>query len=253
MPDLNEIYSFLWNVHGDDFAILDRSLGPRSWEYMFELAASAGIHQDSLVVDVGCGRGTHCSELVSRFGCHAIGLDVVGTQKFPNVQLIQASIDQLPIQDESVDFVWCRDMLVHVPDPTRALRECARVLRAAGKMLIYTTLETELMEPREAQRLYRPLAIHPLRRDSLERSIASAGLTIARVEEIGGELIEFYQERDGRASRELMRIARMRRMREQLVAQWGPERYEAVSALYHWMIYLLIGKLTAAYYLLEKL
>jgi hypothetical protein len=70
------------------------------------------------------------------------------------------------------------------------------------------------MEGREAERLYRPLAIHPVRRDSLERSFASAGLAVARMEEIGGELIEFYQERDGRASRELMRIARMRRMKE---------------------------------------
>ena len=253
MPDLNEIYSFLWTAHGDDFEILDRSLRPRSWEYMFELAASAGIRQDSLVVDTGCGRGAHCSELVSRFGCHVIGVDVVSAPLLAGVQFIQASIDQLPIQDKSVNFVWCRDMLVHVPDPARALQECARVLLPTGKMLIYTTLETELMEPREAERLYRPLAIHPLRRDLLERSFASAGLTITRVEEIGGELIEFYQERDGRASRELMRIARMGRLQEQLVSQWRAERYEAVSALYHWMIYLLIGKLTAAYYLLEQL
>lgn len=227
MPDLNEIYSFLWTVHGDDFAILDRSLDPRSWEYVFQLAASAGVRQDSFVADVGCGRGTHCFELASRFGCLAIGVDVVfaslraATQEYASdrVQFIQGSIEQLPIQDESVDFVWCRDMLVHVPDRTRALRECARILRPFGRMLLYTTLETELMEPREAERLYRPLAIHRLRRDSLERSFAGAGLAVAQVEEIGGELIEFYQEHDGRASRELMRIGRMRRLREQLVSQ----------------------------------
>src|SRR5260370_14600469 len=91
MPDLNEIYSFLWTVHGDDFALLDRSLEPRSWEYVFELAVSAGVHQDSVVVDVGCGRGTHCLEMVSRFGCRAIGVDIVsaplraGATEFKNV------------------------------------------------------------------------------------------------------------------------------------------------------------------------
>jgi ubiquinone/menaquinone biosynthesis C-methylase UbiE len=108
---------------------------------VFELAASLGVYPDALVVDVGCGRGTRCVELTDRFGCRSIGVDVV----FPplryndRVQLIQGSIEQLPIRDESVDFVWCRDMLVHVSDQTRALTECARILGPNGKMLLYTT------------------------------------------------------------------------------------------------------------------
>ena len=61
-----------------------------------------------------------------------------------------------------------------------------------------------------------------------------------------------YEEHDGRASRELMRIARMQRAREQLVQQWGEQCYEIVLALYHWMIYLLLAKLSAAYYVLER-
>jgi len=65
-------------------------------------------------------------------------------------------------------------------------------------------------------------------------------------------LIEFYEERDGRASRELMRIARMRRMREQLTVEWGDLRYDTVHAVYHWAIYLLLGKLSSEFYLLEK-
>lgn len=260
VPDLNEIYSFLWTVHGDDFEELDQSLGPRSWEYIFELTARAGVDRESLVVDVGCGRGKHCFEMASRFGCRAIGIDVVyeplraavREQSDDRVQVVQGSVERLPIGDDRVDFVWCRDMLVHVPDLEKALRECARILRRSGKMLVYTTLETDLMEPREAERLYGPLAIHPLRKASLQHASADAGLTVSQQEEIGSEMIEFYEERDRRASRELMRIARMRRLREKLVAEWGARRYEVAQALYHWMVYLLLGKLTAAYYVLEK-
>ena len=259
MPDLNEIYSFLWTVHGEEFATLDRSLHPRSWEYVFELAAGASIKGDSIVADLGCGRGHHSFELGSRFGCRVIGMDAV----FPQIEAVMrerggrilfvtGSIENIPIRDASVDFVWCRDMLVHVGDVSRALCESSRILRRGGRMLVYTTFETDLMEPREAARIYEPLAIHPLRRDPLERGFDAAGLDIAHREEIGSELIEFYEERDGRASRELMRIARMRHIRDQLVEQWGAQQYETVLALYHWMIYLLLGKLSAAYYVLER-
>jgi len=86
----------------------------------------------------------------------------------------------------------------------------------------------------------------------LEAAFARAGFVISRSEKLGSELIEFYEERDGRASRELMRIARMRRMREQLTVEWGALRYDTVHAVYHWAIYLLLGKLSSEFYLLEK-
>ncbi len=72
------------------------------------------------------------------------------------------------------------------------------------------------------------------------------------LEELGSELIEFYEERDGRASRELMRIARMRRLRQQLTAEWGSLRYDTAQALYYWVVYLLLGKLSSGFYVLEK-
>jgi hypothetical protein len=145
-------------------------------------------------------------------------------------------------------------MLVHVRNPSIALGECARVLRTGGKMLAWVTMETELMEPREAQRIYSALAIEPVSvsRRYLEAAFQGAGLAILQTEDLGSELIEFYEERDGRASRELMRIARMRRLRDKLVAEWGTARYESVHALYHWVVYHLLGKLSSGYYLVEK-
>ena len=143
-------------------------------------------------------------------------------------------------------------MLVHIPDIDSAFRECACILRPRGKMLLYTTMETELLEPLEAERLYKPLAIRPVRRPELEQSFAAAGFRIAQVHEIGSEMMEAYEELDRRASLRLMRIARMRRLKSELIGRWGTERFDTILALYHWMIYLLLGKLTAAYYILEK-
>jgi len=110
------------------------------------------------------------------------------------------------------------------------------------------------MEPREAERLYGPLGVEPgsVSRQHLEAAFEGAGFTVSRKEDMSSELIEFYEERDGRASRELMRIARMRRMRDELIAEWGKARYDTAHALYHWVVYHLLGKLSSGFYLLEK-
>jgi ubiquinone/menaquinone biosynthesis C-methylase UbiE len=264
MAQLDAVYANLWTAHGDEFAALDRSLGPRSWTFLFDVAGATDLGSQSIVADVGCGRGNHCFELAKRFGCRAIGIDLVlpplqtavlSQARTPLIEFVQGNIEQLPIQTGSIDFVWCRDMLVHVRNLESATRECSRILRSGGKMLAWVTMETELMEPREAERLYAPLSIEPtsVSQQHLEASFQSAGLGVKRREELGSELIEFYEERDGRASRELMRIARMRRMQEELIAQWGKTRYDATHALYHWVVYHLLGKLSSGFYLLQKI
>jgi ubiquinone/menaquinone biosynthesis C-methylase UbiE len=263
MAQLDAVYTNLWTAHGDEFAALDRSLGPRSWAFLFDVAGAAGLGSQSTVADVGCGRGNHCFELTRRFGCRAIGIDLVlpplrkaarSKERPPLVEFVQGDIGRLPIRAGSIDFVWCRDMLVHVRKLAAAVRECCRILRPGGKMLAWVTMETELMEGREAKRLYAALAIQPksVSQQYLEASFESAGFAISRKETLGSELIEFYEERDGRASRELMRIARMRRMQDELIAEWGKTRYDTAYALYHWIVYHLLGKLSSGLYLLEK-
>jgi SAM-dependent methyltransferase len=263
MVHLDAIYASLWTAHGDEFGALDRSLGPRSWTFLFDVAGAADLGSHSTVADVGCGRGNHCFELARRFGCRAVGIDLVlpplqtaalSTDRSPLAEFVQGDVERLPIRTGSIDFVWCRDMLVHVRNLDAAVQECCRILRLGGKMLAWVTMETELMERREAERLYAPLAIEPmsLSQQHLEVSFQRAGFTISRREELGSELIEFYEERDGRASRELMRIARMRRMREDLITEWGKTRYDTAHALYHWVVYHLLGKLSSGFYLLER-
>ncbi|HEV3199656.1 MAG TPA: class I SAM-dependent methyltransferase [Bryobacteraceae bacterium] len=263
MSQLDAIYSHLWDAHTDEFSLLDRSLAPRSWTLLFEIAAEEGLGPHSVVADVGCGRGNHAAELAKRFGCRAIGIDIVFqplrralTEKTggARIDFIQGDIERLPIRTGSTDFVWCRDMLVHVCDVESAIGECCRILRDRGKMLVWVTVATDLMEPREAERLYGPLEIKAgsMSQENLEAAFARAGFVVSRAEMLGSELMEFYEERDGRASRELMRLARMRRMKEQLRAMWGSVKYDSAHALYEWAIYLLLGKLNSGFYLLKK-
>jgi SAM-dependent methyltransferase len=220
---LEAVYERIWTMHdGEPFRALDESLGPRPPEMLL-----------AYVERMGLPPGARLSHLV---------------------EIIGGRIESLPFAAESFDLVWCRDMLVHVPDINAALNECARVLRRGGHMLVLATHSTELLMPGEVERAFDAIGVvaENLSPARLEAAFAAANLSVASSEYIGSELIEFYEERDRRASRELMRLARMTRAREKFVAELGPETFDIAQALYRWTVYHLLGKIGANVYVLRK-
>jgi cysteine synthase len=100
----------------------------------------------------------------------------------------QAGIESMPVDDEAADWIWCRDVLVHV-DLARGLSECARILRPGGQLLVYVTCSTDRLEPREAAWLFDALAIVPESTDprSIEARAEAAGLALVSKTVLGGE------------------------------------------------------------------
>jgi ubiquinone/menaquinone biosynthesis C-methylase UbiE len=88
------------------------------------------------VADLGCSTGFLLEDL---HGAHPdavlIGVDMIaaGLRKahaaVPMARLLQADVCQLPLEDQSLDAVVSANLLEHVPDDRRALREIARVLK----------------------------------------------------------------------------------------------------------------------------
>src|SRR5579859_1541445 len=150
---MEAVSTHMWASHeGGLFAPLDESLQPRPHTMLYEVASACGVSASSLVLDVGSGRGNHSCELARRFGCAVVGLDLAGFHieqgraravqegVSDRVSFVQGDIEALPFEDDRFDFLWSRDMLMHVPVLPAALVECARVLKPAGAMLVYTTL-----------------------------------------------------------------------------------------------------------------
>jgi SAM-dependent methyltransferase len=88
------------------------------------------------VADLGCSTGFLLEDL-HRTHPEAIlvGVDMIAAGLYkahaavPEATLMQADVCELPLEDESVDAVVSANLLEHVPDDRRALREIARVLK----------------------------------------------------------------------------------------------------------------------------
>ena len=265
---METIYQYLWSPGAAELlARLDHSLNPRSPEMLYAAARGLGINRNYTVLDAGSGLGIYSCGLASKFGCHVVGVDLAENnlemahvrareEKVDKlVTFQQGNIQSLPFDDATFDLVWCRDMLVHVRDLQQAFSEFARVLKPDGTVLIHTTFATDLMEPEEATRLYEPLGIVPTNMCSayFEDAFNAASLQIRSSEPIGSEWLEYSEEQQARSSKELLRIARMRRLKERLVAEFGQEAYDVILAVSLWHIYLLIGKLSSMIYTLKKI
>jgi SAM-dependent methyltransferase len=95
-------------------------------------------HGPRRVLEVGCGEGVviqYLSERVPGARFDGAELDegalLRGRARCPAVSLVQADAYQLPFRSRSYDLVLCLEVLEHLEDPGRALRELRRVSHGA--------------------------------------------------------------------------------------------------------------------------
>ena len=221
---------------------------------------------ESRVLDVGCRDASHLIGLVRATGACGVGLDPVSLLAEQaraavseaglddRIEIVEGAIQRIPFPDESFDLVWCRDVLTIVDDLAFGIAEIARVLRPGGHVIVYTVLATDRLEPKEAEMLGRSLALvrENLLPDSVEGAFRSAGLDLIEKDEIGTEWREHAEERSQPASQALLRLARLRRQRERIIAESGEEIYAHIESNLHWLVYQFLGKLMPTIYVVAK-
>jgi sarcosine/dimethylglycine N-methyltransferase len=248
-------------------ARLRHSLNPRGADMLYDKIGALGLSQAHYLLDTGCRDAAHTCELARRYACRALGIDpiahnldkarklIAGSGQAGRVSAVEGRIEAIPAGDHEFDFIWCRDMLNHVPDLRAGLAECTRVLKPAGKMLVYQTFVTDLLELREAASLYPPLAVVEanMSTDHFETACRDTGLRIVERDMIASEWREHWEETgEGRTSRQLLWIARLRRDRARLIAELGPTVYGVELANCYWGVYQMLGKLCPMLYVLER-
>jgi SAM-dependent methyltransferase len=104
----------------------------------------AGLRRGMRVADLGCGVGlvtALLAELVGPEG-HVVGLDASAAQlaqareRLPPggtpIRFVEASATATGLPPASFDLVYCRFLLMHLPEPERALREMHALLQPNG-------------------------------------------------------------------------------------------------------------------------
>jgi cyclopropane fatty-acyl-phospholipid synthase-like methyltransferase len=258
---LSRVYSHeTWSV----YELLDRSLDPRGPDWL-HTRAGAYLRAGSVVLDAGCRDGAHLIRLVQAHGVVGTGIEPVAIHVArarlavaaagldEHIQIIHGTLEECASPDASFDFIWCRDVLEQVEPLVPFLRAAARLLKPDGRMLVHTTVVTDRLEPGEAAMLQHHLGnVEPnLVESNIEAGFDSAGLTIEDKDEIGTEWREYAEERTHPASTALLRLARLRRQRDTIVASHGEDIYRHVEANLHWEVFQMLGKLRSIIYLLR--
>ena len=263
---VQQLYGELWADENPLDLELQESLDPRGTEWLFSAFAELGPERGQLLVDAGARDARHTIRLVREHGLRAIALDpvrhhvelarraVAEAGLEDGVEVVQAGIESMPLEDGAVDWIWCRDVLVHV-DAARGLAECARVLRPGGRLLAYVSCATESLEPREAAALFDAVALVPesARPEALERHAAGAGLTLVSRTRLGGEWRErMIEDGSWNPGDDLLRLSRLRRREAELVERHGRARVATYAASRAWGVYQLLGKLCPTVYVWRR-
>ncbi|GAB7003054.1 hypothetical protein JCM18899A_05250 [Nocardioides sp. AN3] len=186
--------------------------------------AAADVRPGDVCVDVGSGTGTMTRRLAA-LAC-ADGVDGRALGVEPNdtlreiatkraaetgsrAEFTQGLATALPLPDASVDVVWCERVLQHVPDPSAAIAEFARVLRKGGRALLLDSdhesrVESD-MDPEAARALtlaFMGQLANPRAARSIPRQAMGAGLVVDP--DIGSSALVFPQEQ--------LAMARLHRM-----------------------------------------
>lgn len=105
------------------------------------------------VLDAGCGSGRHLSEAFRRKGIDVVGVDMNIhdlTQARNTLRIMEkegesgqgrwgtyvADITSLPFADQSFDLVICSEVLEHIPEDKKAIKEIIRVLKDGHLMAV---------------------------------------------------------------------------------------------------------------------
>jgi len=109
-----------------------------------------GLAPGSQGLDVGCGVGLYTLWLAEAIGKggRVIGIEPELEKVEAARKLVSGRVDQgrlefkqgdgtaIPLPDRSVDWVWCGDVLHHIVETEKALREFRRVIRPGGQIIV---------------------------------------------------------------------------------------------------------------------
>jgi SAM-dependent methyltransferase len=133
------------------------------------------------VLEAGCGEG-YGADLIAGVARRVTAVDYdqatvahVRT-RYPRVEVLHANLTELPLADHSVDVVVNFQVVEHLWDQPLFVRECARVLRPSGVLMVSTPNRITFTPGRDTP--INPFHTRELNADELTQLLTDAGFAM---------------------------------------------------------------------------
>ena len=104
--------------------------------------------KDKVILECGCGAGPDTEILIS-LGAKVIAVDIAGLdiaknnlKNNQNLQLVQASIGELPFKRKAFDIVFCHRVIQHTPSPAKVLEHILEFVKDEGAVFVHSYAAT---------------------------------------------------------------------------------------------------------------
>lgn len=261
--DADTFYAEVWggqDIHiglykGEKEPIADASR--RTVDYIADrVATNLRDGGSETVLDIGAGYGGAARRLVERFGCKAVCLNLAEAENDRNreltkeagmerqIEVIDGSFEDIPLEDASVDAVWSQDAILHSGNRRKVLQEVDRVLKPGGLFVFTDPMRSDdcpsdVLEPILA-RIHLP-------------DLGSPGFYKDEAKKLGWKDLGFEQMTDQLANHYTRVLDVTRTEAENLTGRISPEYLERMQAgLKHWIEGGRNGNLAWGVFLFEK-
>ena len=155
-----------------------------------------GLQPDDEALEIGFGGGALLEAMLARTRGRVTGVDIsevaverarrrLGANEW--LRLAQASVENLPVADASIDAACSVNNIYFWPDPAAGFRELARVIRPGGRLVIAFEPPAELAKWPGHRFGFRLFA-----EDNLRRLMDDAGFTMTSRLEGRGRKPDFF-------------------------------------------------------------
>lgn len=115
------------------------------FEEYFSIFPWSRLNTNAMGFDLGCGSGRWArfvSERVGKLFCidasqNALSVAEKNLADLVNVEFLCASVANIPLDDNSMDFGYSLGVLHHVPDTASGLANCVKKLKPGAPFLVY--------------------------------------------------------------------------------------------------------------------
>lgn len=218
------------------------------------LIAEAAVRAEDVVLDVCSGMGGPARYLAWKTGCVVTGLDlttsrVEGANELTrvaglsdSVRFVHGNALDMPFEDASFTLAIAQESFAHIPDKSRLLAECARVLQPGGRLVFSDILHRGNLSVHDARLLSEGMTFSEIESlDGYAKQLRLCGMTVARVLDLTQEWTRILVERH----------AMYRSLESQTVARLGRQHFERYDRAYEHFVGLyqsavLVGALIHA-------